>query len=216
MDLLLSSGGEEKSPLPSTHVVLMLAALLILNMACVPPEERIELAIPDWCDTPRYEVVDRVSDGDTFDLGGGAGEAEEDFRLLGIQAPELASGEDSAQCYGPEAADLLEELLLGERVRLVFDVECQGFYGRTLAWVFLENPSPAALNTIDRIDGFPADTDIYNSDIDSVLINEVMIRSGYATRYQSDVAENKGYRELLEEAEFEAKELSRGLWGACD
>ena len=198
----------------------MFAALLILNIACVFPPEDFEIITDEWCASSRYEVVDCVYDGDTFYLGGCAGESEEDFRMLGIQAPELASGDQEAECYGPEAADLLEELLLGERVRMEFDVECEGIYGRTLVWVFLEDPSPTIINTIEQIDGFSESdsSDDYedSSSTSSILINEVLIRAGYATLYKSDVANNIRYSERLETAEDEAEEQSRGLWGACD
>ena len=202
----------------------MLPAFLLTHVACVFPPEDFEIAYASWCDTARTEVVDCVYDGDTFYLGGCGGDAEEDFRLLGIQAPELSTDEDEdPQCYGTEATDLLEELVLGERVRLEFDVECEGVFGRTLAWVFLEDPSPAALTTIEQIEGFDltedssADTITEGEyDPDEVLINEVMVRAGYATLYEGEVANNVRYSARLEDAVEEAEEQSRGLWGECD
>ena len=206
-------------------------AALILHMACVFPPEDFEIVYETWCDDTRYEVVDCVYDGDTFYLGGCGGDAEEDFRMLGIQAPELTveepsdDAESEAECYGEEAAALLDELLVGERVRMEFDVECEGVFGRTLAWVFLEDPSASTINTIEQVNGFSdeqgtdldsSDDEELSADSDEILINEVMIRAGYATLYESDVASNIRYTDRLEEAEEEASELSRGLWGACD
>lgn len=202
----------------------MLAALLITTVACDFPPEDFEIVYSSWCDTSRYETVDCVYDGDTFYIGGCGGDADEAFRMLGIQAPELASADQpEPECYGQEAADLLDELLLGERVRLEFDVECQGVFGRTLVWVFIEDPSPATISRIDQIGGFSdsvfgddSETDDESTTMNEILINEVLIRAGYATLYKSDVANNIRHTERLEVAEEEAEELGNGLWRECD
>jgi micrococcal nuclease len=201
----------------------MLTAFLLTQVACVFPPEDFEYAYATWCDTARSEVVDCVYDGDTFYLGGCGADSEEDFRLLGIQAPELSTDSDEEpQCYGTEATELLEELVLGERVRLEFDVECQGVFGRTLAWVFLEDPSPAVISTIDQIEGFDEEIDTTDTtaddseDLDEILINEVMVRAGYATLYEGEVANNVRYSSRLEDALEQAEDQSRGLWGECD
>ena len=89
----------------------MLAVLLLTISGCAFPPEGFELAYAEWCDTSRYDVVDCVYDGDTFYVGGCGGDADEAFRLLGIQAPELSTDDSSEpQCYGTEAAELLDEL----------------------------------------------------------------------------------------------------------
>ena len=201
----------------------MLTAFLLTQVACVFPPEDFEYAYATWCDTARSEVVDCVYDGDTFYLGGCGGDSEEDFRLLGIQAPELSTDNDEEpQCYGTEATELLEELVLGERVRLEFDVECEGVFGRTLAWVFLEDPSPAVISTIEQIEGFDEEIDTTDTtaddrnDLDEILINEVMVRAGYATLYEGEVANNVRYSSRLEDALEQAEDQSRGLWGECD
>ena len=193
----------------------MLAALLITIVACDFPPEDFEIVYSTWCDTSRYETVDCVYDGDTF-------------RMLGIQAPELSSADQpEPECYGQEAADLLDELLLGERVRLEFDVECEGVFGRTLVWVFVEDPSPATISRIEQIGGFSdsvfSDTDLIDTEADEesttvneVLINEVLIRAGYATLYKSDVANNIRHTTRLEDAQDEAEALENGLWRECD
>ncbi|MDG1481467.1 MAG: thermonuclease family protein [Myxococcota bacterium] len=206
----------------------MLAALLITIVACDFPPEDFEIVYATWCDTSRYETVDCVYDGDTFYTGACAGDADETFRMLGIQAPELSSADQpEPECYGQEAADLLDELLLGERVRLEFDVECEGIFGRTLVWVFIEDPSPATISRIEQIGGFSdsvfSDTDFSDTEsddasttINEVLINEVLIRAGYATLYKSDVANNIRHTTRLEDAQDDAEALENGLWRECD
>lgn len=55
-------------------------------------------------------------------------------RLLGIDAPELAPGE-----FGEAARDFVRSLLQSQRVQLVYDNEKYDKYGRTLAYVYLED-----------------------------------------------------------------------------
>ncbi len=192
----------------------MLAVLFPLLLGCVPLEERIVLAYETWCDTARSVSVDCVYDGDTFYLGGCGGEATEDIRLLGVQAPELTGGDqdDGTECYGPEAAAFLEDLLLGERVRLEFDVECEGVYGRTLAWVTLEGDDPDVLNMLDDLGGIG----LTGEGTYEVLVNELMVRAGYATLYTGEVDQSIRYEGQMEQAEEDAAADRAGLWGSCD
>ena len=50
----------------------------------------------------------------------------------------------------------------------------------------------------------------------NLLVNEMLIRMGYAKIFRGDVAENIRYTDRLENAEEEAKEEGLGLWGACE
>jgi len=45
------------------------------------------------------------------------------------------------------------------------------------------------------------------------LLNETLVREGYAARYRD--AEDTTYRPLIAAAEDEARETRRGLWSAC-
>jgi endonuclease YncB( thermonuclease family) len=200
----------------------MFAALLLMSAACDFPPEDFEILYQDWCDVSRREVVECVYDGDTFYTGGCGGDSDEAFRMLGIQAPELSSPDrPEPDCYGQEATDLLKELILNQQIRMEFDVECTDIYQRTLAWVFIEDPSPATITRIEQLGGFGTvgtggDTESDLTSVREVLINEVIIRAGYATIYRSDIAKNIRYTERLEVAEEEAEAQGRGLWSACD
>ena len=85
---------------------------------CIPLEDRIDLIYETWCAPPREEVVGCVYDGDTFYTGGCQLSAEEDFRVLGVQAPELGPSSESgdSECYGDEAASFLDDLIMGRSV----------------------------------------------------------------------------------------------------
>ncbi|MGO1883989.1 MAG: thermonuclease family protein [Citricoccus sp.] len=83
-------------------------------------------------------TVVRVIDGDTFDARIN-GEVER-VRLLNVDTPETKHPEKSVQCLGPEAADLLEELLApGDQIDLVYDIERFDRYDRTLAGVYKDD-----------------------------------------------------------------------------
>jgi endonuclease YncB( thermonuclease family) len=195
--------------------MVMLGALAIAMIAgCTPLEERVDLLYAEWCATSERVTVECVYDGDTFYVGGCSdSEADDTIRLLGIQAPELRGGDngEEPECYGTEAADFLAELLEGQTVVLEYDVECTGVFGRTLAWVWLEGTDPAVISMLQDLDGLGMIDDTSYE----VLVNELMLRAGYAELYENDVANNIRYDEYLDEAVEDAEEEAAGLWGEC-
>ncbi|MBD2846196.1 thermonuclease family protein [Paenibacillus sp. IB182496] len=73
--------------------------------------------------------VERVIDGDTFVLEGGAR-----VRLIGVNTPEISG---KAEYYGQEAAAYARQRLDGASVRLVKDTGDTDRYGRLLRYVFV-------------------------------------------------------------------------------
>lgn len=154
--------------------VAVLAALALLAAGCGgggPLEPVGDEPVP----------VVRVVDGDTIWVP-----PEERVRLIGIDTPEVDWYGGRAECYGEEAGLFLRRLVEGERVRLEHDEELRDRYGRTLAYVYLE---------------------------DGRMVNLLLVRQGYAvvTIYEP----NDRYEERLRIAEREAQEARRGLWSAC-
>ncbi len=87
----------------------------------------------------QYIYVTKVIDGDTF-WGNDAGLDEVRVRLLGIDAPESRKSEHKEiGYYGKESEEYLKSLLTGKKVRLEYDVDKYDQYGRTLAYVFLDD-----------------------------------------------------------------------------
>jgi micrococcal nuclease len=78
--------------------------------------------------TPIRETVATVYDGDTVATTDGR-----KIRLLGIDAPEAFTP------FADEARDWVRRCVGGKPVILVFDVEREDSYGRTLAHVFVES-----------------------------------------------------------------------------
>ena len=185
-----------------------------LTFACTPLEERVEIFDVEWCDDERTAPSACVIDGDTFDLASCAEAAEgnpERVRLLGVDAPEVAHGDEPADCYGQEASDFLSSLLQGRSVRLEFDEECEGKFGRTLSWVFIEvEPDDPLVEYLEEYD----DLGLQEDGSYEVLVNELVIRAGYARLY-TDIGEGRYDRRLIDAAQ-QAAFTDEGLWGLCN
>ena len=130
-------------------------------------------------------LVTKVVDGDTIQVNG-----NQTVRFIGIDTPETKDPRRPVGCFGKEASNKTKELLFGKEVILQKDVSDTDKYQRILRYVFL----PLEDGTI-------------------LFVNDYLVREGFATvyTYPPDVK----YEERLREAEKEAKESNRGLWGRC-
>ncbi len=129
--------------------------------------------------------VVKVVDGDTIDVQLGA--ARERVRYIGIDTPETKDPRRPVQCYGPEAADFNAQLVAGERVRLVRDVQARDRYGRLLAYVYRVR--------------------------DELFVNAELARRGYAQPLR--IAPDVRYADRFAALARAAREDGRGLWAAC-
>jgi hypothetical protein len=78
--------------------------------------------------------VVRVIDGDTILL-----DANERVRLIGVDTPESVDPRRPVEYFGKEADAFTRRMVEGKRVRLEYDQDTKDRYGRTLAYVYLEN-----------------------------------------------------------------------------
>ena len=128
----------------------------------------------------RNVFVKIVYDGDTFETDTG-----ERVRFLGINAPEVAHHGREAEPYGAESTVWLKDLLHRKTVRLVIDVdEPIDRYGRTLAWVYLQ---------------------------DGTLVNELALSTGNA-KLMDRFGLPPELEPQLRSAAASAKHLGVGLW----
>ncbi len=104
-------------------------------------------------------------------------------RLNGLDAPEAPGYLYGAQPYGGEAREFARERLEGRRVALEFD-EQPTDGPRLVAYVYLD---------------------------DGRMFNEMLLREGYAQLV--DTPPNTRYLKKFREAQREAREARRGLWG---
>lgn len=83
--------------------------------------------------------IHKFVDGDTFWVKVENGKTEK-IRLIGVDTPEVKwEGLTEEQPGGKEASDYIKNLLKGKKVLLEFDVQKYDQYGRTLAYVYLED-----------------------------------------------------------------------------
>jgi micrococcal nuclease len=127
----------------------------------------------------------RVVDGDTIRVVEGG--REEAVRYIGVDTPESVKPGSPVECFGRAASRANEQLVEGERVRLVGDVEARDRYGRRLAYVYRAR--------------------------DGLFVNAELVRRGYATAatFPPNVAHADEFAELARAA----RQDGRGLWSAC-
>jgi endonuclease YncB( thermonuclease family) len=125
-------------------------------------------------------LVRSVVDGDTLDVA-----LFGRVRLLGIDAPELGRGFDTAAPFGREARERLAQLTLHRWVRLEQEGAALDVYNRHLAYVITE---------------------------DGVCVNAALVRDGLA-RISARVPLTR--LPELQRAEAEAQAFRRGMWGSA-
>ncbi|MBI2597057.1 thermonuclease family protein [Candidatus Daviesbacteria bacterium] len=130
-------------------------------------------------------LVTQVVDGDTIKVNG-----EKTVRLIGIDTPETVDPRRPVGCFGKEASNETKSLLTGKVVYLQKDVSETDKYGRLLRLVFLSLEDGSLL-----------------------FVNDYLVREGFAKvyTYPPDVK----YNEQFLQAEKEARQFKKGLWGRC-
>ncbi len=151
--------------------VFLLATLLALLPAPVTSQ----------ADSVLVRVV-RVIDGDTIQVCCVFGDRVK-VRYIGVDTPETHHPMRGVEPYGMEASEANRKLVDGKKVTLDFDVQQFDKYGRTLAYVYLE---------------------------DGTFVNAWLVENGYAM--VMTVPPNVKYQELFLKLQREAREAGRGLW----
>ena len=131
-----------------------------------------------------YYRVKKVVDGDTFWIEDGSTKGLK-IRLIGVDAPESRnSGTKETAYFGRDASDYLSSMIAGKKVRLEYDAGHFDKYGRTLAYVYLE---------------------------DGTFVNAELVKNGYAT--VMTVPPNVKYANTFLKLERKARFKKKGLWG---
>ena len=122
-------------------------------------------------------LVQRVIDGDTIELDRG-----ERIRLIGVDTPEMNDRRPAVRALAQEAAAFVRRSVEGKPVGLEYDRVPRDRYGRTLAYVYLE---------------------------DGTFLNAEIIRQGYGFAYTRFPFK---YLEEFRRLQREARDTHRGLW----
>ena len=135
-----------------------------------------------FSDKERFKVSN-IIDGDTF-WTENQNNTRFKVRIIGVDAPETRkSSRKEIGFYGQEAKAYLTDLLKGQEVILVSDVDSLDRYGRTLSYVYLE---------------------------DGTFVNAKLIENGYASMLT--LPPNVKHAALFLKLQKEAREKSLGLW----
>ena len=146
--------------------------------------------------TAEAATVVRVADGDTItvDLGG----EQYGVRLIGIDTPETYVVRTGyRECWGQEASDFMKTLLpTGTTVFLDMDITDEDRYDRLLRYVWVDAGSVGL-----------------GSEGEAVMVNEVLVRDGFAIPYpyEPDTREQPRFVRAADAAESE----DTGIWCAC-
>jgi micrococcal nuclease len=140
-------------------------------------------AAPSGAEEVTWYTVTRVVDGDTFWVENGSGKGLK-IRLTGVDAPEPRnSGRKLKGYFGSESSVYLARLIDGRKVRLEYDVSRYDRYGRTLAYVYLD---------------------------DGTFVNADLVKKGYAT--VMTIPPNVRYSDEFVKLAEKARKQKRGLW----
>jgi len=127
--------------------------------------------------------VTRIVDGDTFWIDDGSPKGLK-IRLIGIDAPESrTSGQKMKGFYGEESTGYITSLIGDSKVRLEYDVTRYDQYGRTLAYVYLDN---------------------------GTFVNAEMVKNGFAT--VMTFPPNVKYADTFVDLARKARKQNKGLW----
>ena len=131
-------------------------------------------------ETDQTFLVTKVIDGDTIEL-----ETGEKIRYIGIDTPETKHPTKGVECYGLEASDKNEELVLNKKIRIEKDITDKDSYKRLLRYVY----------------------------VDDLFINKYLVEQGYA--YSYPYPPDTKYQNEFNDAEENAKNSKIGLWQKC-
>lgn len=132
--------------------------------------------------------VTRVIDGDTIEINI-RGETKK-LRYIGVNTPETVDPRRPDECFGEEASKENKRLVEGKDIILEKDISETDQFNRLLRYIYLPL-----------------------SDGSLLFINDYLVRQGFAnaSTFPPDV---KYYQQFLE-AQQEARDNNRGLWGKC-
>lgn len=158
-----------------TPIKILLLLLFLLSVSCQSTQY-------DRNSSANYLRVKRVVDGDTFWVYNDSMKAIK-VRLIGVDTPETVHPRKSGEYFGEEASDYVKSLLETNRVRLEYDVGKEDRYGRTLAYVYLE---------------------------DGTFLNADLLKKGYA-RIMT-IPPNIKHADYFLKLERKARKKKKGMW----
>jgi micrococcal nuclease len=147
--------------------------------------------------------VVRAVDGDTLEVALDDGPTET-VRLIGVDTPETVKPDTPVQCFGPRASAFEHRAVEGRRVRLLTGVEPRDFYGRLLAYAWVEPRAGRRGRARARSDSArPRER----------FLEAELLRRGLARTLTFHP--NDRFAPRFETLEQKAARSGKGLWNAC-
>lgn len=106
-------------------------------------------------------------------------------RYIGINTPEINWGKNNPQCFATQSAKINQEMVAGQEIEMAKDVSETDKYKRLLRYIW----------------------------IDGIFMNDFLLRQGFARL--DLIPPDTIYYQQFKEAQKEAQENKRGLWGEC-
>lgn len=106
-------------------------------------------------------------------------------RYIGINTPEINWKSDDPQCFATQSARINKEMVWGQEIEMAKDISETDKYGRILRYIW----------------------------IDGIFMNDFLLRQGYAKL--DLIPPDTSYSGQFKEAQKEARDNKRGLWGKC-
>ncbi len=174
-------------------IILVIAGVVLINLKANLPPERWNSSAPDPSCTNQVCVSLTSKDLSTekakvsFIYDGDTIQLSDGrkIRYLGIDTPERGTNKIKGECFGQEATDINRKLIAGQTVEMAKDISEKDKYGRLLRYIWIDN----------------------------VFINEFLLRQGFARL--DIIPPDTKYLKEFKDAEKEAREQKRGLWGRC-
>lgn len=127
------------------YYILISAITLILAISCYCPIKNSDRIYDD-----NHHTVIKIIDGDTFWVKN-KDSVQFKVRLIGVDTPEIRNTRNRKKgYYAQEAKNYVDSLIYDKVVRLEFDVDSLDRYGRTLAYIFLEDGKFLNLNLLQE------------------------------------------------------------------
>lgn len=106
-------------------------------------------------------------------------------RYIGINTPEINWKSGDPQCFATQSARINKEMVGGQEIEMAKDISETDKYGRILRYIW----------------------------IDGIFMNDFLLRQGYAKL--DLIPPDTSYSGQFKEAQKEARDNKRGLWGKC-
>ncbi|RJR14857.1 hypothetical protein C4579_03610 [Candidatus Microgenomates bacterium] len=176
---------KQRAVIAALFGLIIVAGALVFNQENNETQQVIPSVLPTHSETVSYPPAASESAQVKRVVDGDTIELTngETVRYIGIDTPESVAPGKPVECFAQEASNKNKELVEGKIVKLEKDVSETDRYGRLLRFVY----------------------------VDDIFVNEYLVKEGYAhpATFPPDVK----YQEMFKQAETEARENERGLWG---